>query len=183
MDALNLYLFQAMAAGFEPHPLLLSCATTISGVSGWACLAVLAWMVGSRPGQFPTVLVTLAVGGVISLFARDLASALDVPRPFMRGLSPLYVPHGLRPGLPSTHASVMFTMAFMVLLRRSASDAGAVLLVVAVLTGWSRIYLGIHFPADIAAGIVLAALTAAVWAVVARPWRDGLARTSRSATH
>ena len=34
MDALNLYLFQAMAAGFEPHPLLLSCATTISSVSG-----------------------------------------------------------------------------------------------------------------------------------------------------
>ena len=160
MDALNLYLFQAMAAGFEPHPLLLSCATTISSVSGWACLAVLAWMLGSRPGQFPTVLVTLAVGGVISLFARDLASALDVPRPFMRGLSPLYVPHGLRPGLPSTHASVMFTMAFVFLLRRGARDVGLFVLAVAAVTAWSRIYVGIHFPFDIAAGALLGACIA-----------------------
>jgi membrane-associated phospholipid phosphatase len=90
--------------------------------------------------------------------------ALDLPRPFMRGLSPLYIPHGQRPGLPSTHASVMFTLAFMMIFRRASVGPGTALLVVALLTSWARIYLGIHFPADIAAAAVLAALACAVCA-------------------
>jgi hypothetical protein len=41
MDALNVSLFQAMAAGFEPHPLFLPLAVAISNLSAWVCLAVL----------------------------------------------------------------------------------------------------------------------------------------------
>ena len=35
---------------------------------------------------------------------------------------------------------------------------------IAVLTGWARIYVGVHFPLDIVAGLLLAgAIAAALW--------------------
>jgi membrane-associated phospholipid phosphatase len=162
VDALNLYLFHAIAAGFDPHPLLLPLASLVSSLSGWACLVFLSWVAWCRPTEVAHVLTALALGAAISLLARDMAATLGFPRPFMLGLSPLHAPHGMRAGLPSTHASVMFTIAFMVLLRRPLRDVGWALIGAAALTGWSRIYLGIHFPADIAAGMMLATAATAV---------------------
>ncbi|WP_047785440.1 phosphatase PAP2 family protein [Variovorax paradoxus] len=168
MHPLNLTLFDALAAGFSPSPAVLRLASAIALGSSWACAAVLAWAAWRRVAQRPCVLAVLAAGGAASLISQEIAASVGVPRPFMMGLSPAHVPHGLRAGLPSTHASVMFTMAFMLLLRRSMRDVGLVILAAAVATGWARVYVGIHFPFDVAAGALLgAAIAAALFAVQA----------------
>ncbi len=172
MDAFNLTLFHAIAAGTDPHPLHLAIASAMSSLSGSACLALLAWTAWRRPGRIGPLLGALTVCGVVSLVARDLALMLDVARPVMRGLSPQHVPHGWRPGLPSTHASAMFALAFMVVALRGLRHAGAALLAIAALTAWSRVYLGLHFPADIAAGVLLGAVATLASLVPARMiWR------------
>jgi membrane-associated phospholipid phosphatase len=160
VDALNLYLFHAIAAGCDPHPLLLPFALHISQRSGWACLLLLAGAVWYRPKEITLVLGALVIGGAVSLIARDLAASLDVARPFMVGLSPQHAAHGARAGLPSTHASVMFAIAFVVLLRRPLRNVGQALMAAAVLTAWSRVYLGLHFPADVVAGMMLGIVAA-----------------------
>lgn len=158
MHSLNLALFEALAAGFSPpSALLLQLASAIALWSSWACAAVLAWVAWRRAPERGQLLTVLAAGGAASLIAHEIAASIGMPRPFMVGLSPAHVPHGLRAGLPSTHASVMFTMAFTLLWRRSLRDVGLFLLAVAVATGWARIHVGVHFPFDIAAGALLGA--------------------------
>jgi len=168
MHPLNLALFDALAAGFAPSPAMLQLASAIALGSSWACAVVLAWVAWRRVAQRPCVLAVLAAGGAASLISQEIAASVGMPRPFMMGLSPAHVPHGLRAGLPSTHASVMFTMAFMLLRRRSTRDVGLVILGAAVATGWARIHVGIHFPFDVAAGALLgAAIAAALFAMQA----------------
>lgn len=161
MHSLNLALFEALAAGFTPSPVLLQFASGIALWSSWACAAVLAWIAWRRKPERGHLLAVLAAGGAASLISHEIAASIGMPRPFMVGLSPPHVPHGVRAGLPSTHASVMFTVAFMLLRRRALRDAGLFVLAAALLTGWARVHVGIHFPLDIAAGALLGAGIAA----------------------
>jgi membrane-associated phospholipid phosphatase len=161
MNSLDLALFDALAAGFSPSPALLWLASAIALGSSWLCAALLGWVAWRRPAGRACVLAVLAAGGAASLLSHEIAASVGAPRPFMVGLSPAHVPHGARAGLPSTHATVMFTMAFMLLLRRSLRDVGLAVLAIAALTAWSRVYAGIHFPFDIAAGALLGACIAA----------------------
>lgn len=161
MDALNLYLYHALAAGFDPNPMPLQFALLVSALSGWVGFALLAWATWRHPSEIVHVLAALAIAGLVSVLAKAIAEALGYPRPFMLGLSPLHTPHAERAGLPSTHASVMFTVAFLCLARTPLRNFGWALTAVAGLTAWSRVHLGLHFPVDIAAGVVLAALVTA----------------------
>ena len=85
-----------------------------------------------------------------------IAASLHTPRPFMMGLSLTYVAHGGSGSIPSTHAAVMFTVSLLFLLRAGLRKPGIAIFAVAAFTGWARIYIGIHFPADIAVGLLLA---------------------------
>jgi membrane-associated phospholipid phosphatase len=182
MNSLNLALFDALAAGFSPSPALLWLASAVALGSSWACAAVLAWAAWRRPPERACVLAVLAAGGAASLISHEIAASIGAPRPFMVGLSPAHVPHGVRAGLPSTHATVMFTMAFMLLLRHRLRDVGLVVLAVATITAWSRVYAGIHFPLDVAAGALLgvciAAALFAAWAAGRRFLRRPVAASA-----
>ncbi|MDB5731656.1 MAG: phosphoesterase PA-phosphatase related [Variovorax sp.] len=171
MASLNLALFHAIAAGFAPHPLALQIASAIALGSSWLGAAVLAWAAWRRPTQRLWILAALAVAVAAGMLAHTIAAALHFPRPFALGLSPAYIEHGGRAGLPSTHASVMFTIAFMLLARRGLRDVGLAMAAIALLTGWARIYVGVHFPLDVAAGALLGAFLAGAmvsWQLLAR---------------
>ncbi|RBL67706.1 phosphatase PAP2 family protein, partial [Pseudomonas sp. MWU13-2625] len=67
----------------------------------------------------------------------------------------------------SDHASGMFAMAFALILA-SLRKTGLVMLGLAILVSWARVYLGVHFPFDILGGCLVGGLSA--WLV-----RQGLA--------
>jgi undecaprenyl-diphosphatase len=62
--------------------------------------------------------------------------------------------------MPSTHASVMFTVALCFLYRPRLRAIGWLLVGLALMTGWARVYVGVHFPLDVAAGLGLGAALA-----------------------
>lgn len=148
--------FESMAAGITPDPLLLVLALLCASYGAWASVAVLGWVAWRHPHQRLYVLATLAACGVAAMLAHWLAASLDLPRPFMLGLSPAYLSHGARGSLPSAHASVMFSAAFILIARRPLRANGLLLALIALVTGWARVYVGVHFPMDIGAGIGLA---------------------------
>lgn len=167
MQALNLSLFQAIAAGHDPNAALLWLARLIADGGGvWLCVAVVAWAAWKRPSQRAYLLAALFACGAASLLAHWLAQLIQMPRPFVVGLSPAYIDHGARGSMPSAHASVMFTVALILCLRRPLRAAGLGLFVLALITGWARIYVGVHFPLDVAGGLLLAAAVAGVFALL-----------------
>lgn len=164
MQALNISLFQWVAAGFTPHSSLLCIATLIAERSSWACVAIMAWVAWRHPEQRSYCMGTLTAAAVVAIAAHFLANAINSPRPFMVGLSPAHIGHGVRGSMPSAHASVMFAVALIFCLRPALRVAGLGMLAIAVVTGWARIYVGVHFPFDILGGVALAlGITAVFW--------------------
>lgn len=166
MQPLNIALFQWLGAGHAPNAQLLSFASLVAGGASWLCLALLGGVAWRRPAQRTYAMATLAAAAVASIAAHALADALHMPRPFVAGLSPAYIEHGARGSLPSAHASVMFTVALVLCLRPTLRTLGLAVFAIALVTGWARIYVGVHFPLDIAAGLGLAALIVGLfWAL------------------
>jgi membrane-associated phospholipid phosphatase len=166
MEELNLFLFLWIAAGHAPCPWLVSVAGALAVGGPWLCLGLLSWTAWLHPRECGYLLAVLGSAALASMLAHALAAALNMPRPFMVGLSPAYIEHGARGSLPSAHATVMFAVALLCLRRPALRHVGKVIFATAVLTGWARIHVGVHFPADIPAGLLLALIVSAVFAGV-----------------
>jgi undecaprenyl-diphosphatase len=71
-----------------------------------------------------------------------------------------YVGSAAQGWFPGPHASVLGAAAFALLGALRNGWIGLVLLALAVLTGWARIYLGAQYPFDVLGGFALAAVVA-----------------------
>jgi undecaprenyl-diphosphatase len=69
--------------------------------------------------------------------------------------------------MPSDHATAAFAIAFGVLVFLNRA-AGIALVPVAILIGFARVWTGLHYPGDILAAAVIAALSAGFVYVVRR---------------
>jgi membrane-associated phospholipid phosphatase len=157
MATWNLALFDLIAGGNQPDSLVLRVASLLAEGSTWLCAALILAAVWMQPAVRARIALVLVVAALASLVSRELAAAIGAPRPFMVGLSPEHISHGARAGLPSTHASVMFTVAFMLIADRRLRAIGLAVLAMALATAWARVYVGVHFPVDVAAGALLGA--------------------------
>lgn len=114
-------------------------------------------------------LVSAAVALVVTFALGLLASAVFIePRPFTThtGLNVL-TPHDPGQSFPSDHATAAFAVAFVVL-AYADRRWGLVALAAAVLIGFARVYVGVHYPGDIAGAAVLAAVGVGAVVLVTR---------------
>ncbi|MBI4995185.1 phosphatase PAP2 family protein [Candidatus Peregrinibacteria bacterium] len=82
-------------------------------------------------------------------------------RPFVAGIVNQLVEHNpTEASFPSGHATVMFALAFSLLLANR--KWGVIYLVIALISALSRIVAGVHFPFDILGGILVGFLSAIV---------------------
>lgn len=155
VTAVNIAWFQHVGAGWGAQTPWLPVACWMARYSSWIAGALVVGLLCRQPRRFDVVTVALLAALVANLAAHALAGWLNLPRPFMLGLSPAYIEHGGRGGLPSAHSTVMFAVAGVYFLERGLRGWGAALLVVAALTGWARVYVGVHFPIDVLSGAIL----------------------------
>lgn len=167
MNALNLSLFQWLTAGSHPTPWVLFVASAFALWGAWLCAGVLVYALWRHRADRAYLFIVAALSGFASMVSHAIATSLNTPRPFMLGLAPSYIEHAGRGSLPSTHATVMFMVALAFLLRPSLRRLSVPLLVLAAATGWARVYVSVHFPIDIAAGLLLGAAIAGL-AVIAQ---------------
>ena len=169
MQSIDLVLFNIFGAGFTPDPRLLQLALRTSTVAIWLIVAVIATTAWRHRATRGDALLVLLCAGLAQMLAHALAAQLDMPRPFMIGLSPDYAGHSGRGGLPSTHACVMAAVATYMAWRPGMRWASVVTALLAVVTGLARVYLGVHFPFDVLGGFALGALVGTLMALL-RAW-------------
>ena len=120
----------------------------------------LLWLWFARPGKEGTQLAVLAGVGALGL-GNGLIKLVNLiyyrPRPFtelpVRLL--LYRPHDS--SFPSNGTAVAFILATAIFLGNR--KAGVVALAIASLYGFSRVYVGIHYPLDVLGGAAIGILT------------------------
>ncbi|AUA56799.1 Putative undecaprenyl-diphosphatase ybjG [Achromobacter spanius] len=130
------------------------------------------WLWGGQAQRSLALKALTSIGA--ALFISYLCGALwPQPRPFVLGLGHAFFPHKATSSFPSNHTIIIATFAFALIFDRRWAGWGWAALLAALVVGTSRVYLGVHFPLDIAGGLILApivsAATAAVWNRVGAP--------------
>lgn len=135
-----------------------------------------------RMGIVDAVLCLIAIGITVTLSDQLCASVI---RPEIERLRPSCIDnplseiahtvngyHGGRFGFPSCHAANSFALASFLSLLYRTWKARFFIIGWSFLLCWSRIYLGVHYPGDIAGGIVIGGICGClmffVWKLIIR---------------
>jgi undecaprenyl-diphosphatase len=117
----------------------------------WIVIAVVASVLWRRPSVALYVAVVVWSADLISLAVKE---AVDRPRPFVTDPAPPPLLLGvLGDSFPSGHAATSGAGALM--LARYLPARWLVFALLAVGIAFSRVYVGVHYPADVLAGAAL----------------------------
>ncbi len=172
---------QQLINGWAGHNALLDGAMRVAATHLIAVVALVLLALWFWPAPLPVkaanqrVALAAVLGALGALALGALVRALHPEaRPFVVDPSThLLITHAPDSSLPSDHALVSFGVAGTVLWWRRL--AGIALLLIGALIGVARVYVGVHWPVDIAAG-VLVGLGVGSLAACAVPWWAGAQR-------
>ena len=134
-------------------------------IIGSLCLIFL-FFLDNKPGVFKIArytwykIIVISLSGVIAyVIAFIIKTITHVPRPFLALLdvNTLLV-HGGYDSFPSGHASVFMALGIATYLLHK--KLGFVYIIIALLVGISRIFVGVHFPIDVVVGFILGFMVA-----------------------
>jgi undecaprenyl-diphosphatase len=140
------------------------------GIALFAITLLAAWWLGRRECSPRKVALAVwaAVAAVVALIlVQPIASAADEARPFVvLHFTPL-IAHARDAGFPSDHATGAGAIAAGLLFV--SWRLGLVTALLALLIAFSRVYVGVHFPQDVLAGLALGAVVAVIGVFVVVP--------------
>jgi membrane-associated phospholipid phosphatase len=128
-------------------------------VAAVALAFLIPWRAHRRERRAGAVLATAAAGLSLAI-AQPIAHAVDRLRPYLAhpAHAHLLVARSHDPSFPSDHATGAFALAAGLWLYDRT--LGTILLVLAALVSFSRVYVGTHYPGDVVAGALLGAVVA-----------------------
>lgn len=91
------------------------------------------------------------------------------PRPFVLGLGHTWLRHAPDASFPSDHGTVFFALG-LALAFSVRQILGLVIFVLGCGVAWSRVYLGVHFPFDMAGSLAVAIVSCLLIGAGWRPW-------------
>jgi len=160
MDEWNHALFLLLNAGPEPSaPVAFLAIVAAKLLIAAAPLHIaLVWFGGTRAMRFVALTGVLALAVALGLNLL-IGLVAYTPRPFVIGLGHALIDHRPSASFPSNHATVLFvwaaTLALCGLRRLALAFAG-----LGALVAWSRVYLGVHFPLDMAGAALVSGASA-----------------------
>lgn len=117
----------------------------------------------------------LASAAVALLFNQVVGRLWDRPRPFAtHPAAHVWGGRSHDPSFPSDHASASYAIAFTVLMFDRV--AGSIFLAAATLIGVGRVFIGVHYPADVLAGALVGLGAALLVVHSAKPFLTRLVR-------
>lgn len=163
MEALNLLVFSYINAPEHPSAFMLGIAHFLAtyAILIVPALFILCWL-RRNPEHHYVMLNALLATGAALLVNNVIGMLWHHPRPFVMHTGHNFLYHAADPSFPSDHMTIIMTVAVTFLLRPHVRRLGLGLAVLGLLIGWSRIYLGVHFPIDMVGAIVVAFTSAAL---------------------
>lgn len=104
------------------------------------------------------IILSVLSAAVFSLVLKEL---FLVPRPFLATGTPALAGMSQYSSLPSMHATIAFALATTVTLHQRL--IGVFLFTMAALIGIGRVVANVHYPADIAMGMLIGVLTGVIF--------------------
>ena len=181
MQNLNFTLLSAINAGTAPQP---GVARLAIFAADWLVYVIppmllLTWLFGIRSTRRQAIeaglgaCAALALGQVVSHFWFS-------PRPFMIGAGVQLIPHAPDGSFPSDHMTFVWSVAVGMLAGRATRATGCAMALIAALIAWGRIYVGVHWPFDMAGGALVGTAGALAVHLYARPVTAVLERIGES---
>jgi len=161
MDAFNHAAFLLINAPEHPAAWVVLLANVLAQYCiGLVPLLIgLGWMRGNEWQR--KAMIEAAAAGLIGLMLNVLiGAAWQHPRPFMIGLGHTLIPHVADSSFPSDHLTLLWAVAFSLLTHTRERAAGFMLALLGLPMAWARIYLGVHFPLDMAGAMIVALVSA-----------------------
>lgn len=161
MEKFNHTLFLFLNAPAEPSVFLLSFAKIMAEQIIWAVPLVLlaGWLFGTESTRKQMLAATAS--GLLGLMINQVIGlAWYHPRPFEIGLGHTMIAHATDSSFPSDHLTLMWSVACSFLLHEKMRIAGVLLALLGLPVAWARLYLGVHFPLDMAGAAFVAVLSA-----------------------
>lgn len=155
-------LFLLINAPARPDAAVLAVAQF--SASGLMILVALAaatiWLFGRRSWRRAILVAgsTVALGLAVNW---TIAALWYHPRPFVVGLGHAFATHSPETSFPSDHATFLWSLGFALLLVPAARAFGWVVVLLGVVTAWARVYVGLHFPMDMAGSFLISLASAA----------------------
>jgi len=161
MESLNHILFLWINAPANPAPTTVWLAMAFAEYAIWlAPLTLVAGWLWGAPTTRRQALQT-GVAAVLALLINVGFSLVWYhPRPFAICLGTNLLPHAADSSFPSDHLTLLWTVAFSLMWHPRLRRVGVWLALLGLPMAWARIYLGVHYPADMVGAAAVAALSA-----------------------
>lgn len=159
LNAWNLDLFMRLNCDAASAPLLIAIAHFLAirlvylVPAGLVCAVV--W---GRPEMKRQAFLAFAAIVAVLGFNYLIGVIWPQPRPFVLGMGCTPLPHAPTPSFPSNHAGIFWTAGLTLVVFGRYRMAGWCVVALGAMTAWARVYLGVHFPLDMAGALVLSCL-------------------------
>ena len=165
LDLWNHQLFTALVApdDLAGLSLLVPLALAQATVYLAPCVLVLIWLFGDAEERRSAVSAGTAALLAL-LIAAVISKAFAHPRPFVDSSARNYLDHAPDSSFPSDHAVLIFAVGISLLLGVSKVSRvlGLGMTLMALVTGWARIFLGAHYPFDVVGSAMVAVVCSLV---------------------
>lgn len=157
MDQLNRELFLLINAGADHSAIMVYLARLLAEDLIWIVPSGLTvgWLRGSQATRH--ALLEAILSGLAGLLINQLIGLVWYhPRPAELGIGLTLMDHVRDSSFPSDHLTLIWAVAFSLLMHNKLRTVGWVLALLGLPVAWARIYLGVHFPFDIVGSAVVA---------------------------
>ncbi|QBC30111.1 phosphatase PAP2 family protein [Pandoraea sp. XY-2] len=108
-------------------------------------------------------LIAAAIAGAIGLAVNQaIGWVWQHPRPFVVGIGHTYLAHAADSSFPSDHLTLIWSVACALLLDNRTRAVGIAVALLGLPVAWARIFLGVHYPMDMAGSAVVAGISASL---------------------